>query len=264
MDTHTDQEGLLVSVVTPFYNTASYLAECIESVIAQTHQNFEYLLVNNKSTDGSREIASSYAARDARIRLIDNEAFLPQVENYNGALSQISPDAKYVKIVQADDRIMPDCLRLMVEVAERDPRIGLVSSLYKMGHETSGEDFPFRTWRVPGRELCRHMLLFHRFFFGSPTNVLYRADVVRSRRPFYTLGRLHEDTEAAYEILLENDFGFVHEILSFMRTDNESVTSAARRFNTDPLDYVITLERYGPRVLTESEFEPLKAKEWGL
>jgi len=91
------------------------------------------------------------------------------------------------------------------------------------------------------------MLLFHRFFFGSPTNVLYRATSFAPAGRFYTLGRLHEDTEAAYEILLENDFGFVHEILSFMRTDNESLTSAARRFNADPLDYVITLERYGPR-----------------
>ena len=49
-----------VSVVTPFYNTAEYLAECIESVLAQTYTNFEYILVNNKSTDGSREIAERY------------------------------------------------------------------------------------------------------------------------------------------------------------------------------------------------------------
>ena len=62
----------LVSVVTPFYNTAAYLEECIESVLAQTYRDFEYLLVNNKSTDGSREIAARYAAKDPRLRLLDN------------------------------------------------------------------------------------------------------------------------------------------------------------------------------------------------
>ena len=59
-----------VSVVTPFYNTAEYLAECIESVLRQDHANFEYLLADNCSTDGSLEIAERYAAQDARIRVI--------------------------------------------------------------------------------------------------------------------------------------------------------------------------------------------------
>src|SRR5215470_11110782 len=96
-----------VSVVTPFYNTAAYLEECIESVLAQTHDSFEYLLVNNASTDGSREIAARYAARDSRIRLDDNEQLVDQVANYNGAIDRISGESKYVKIVQADDAIDP-------------------------------------------------------------------------------------------------------------------------------------------------------------
>ena len=58
----------LVSVLTPFYNTAPYLAECIESVLAQTRGDFEYLLVDNCSTDGSDDIAAGYAARDPRIQ----------------------------------------------------------------------------------------------------------------------------------------------------------------------------------------------------
>ena len=58
----------LVSVVTPFYNTADYLRECIESVLAQTYTRFEYILVDNQSTDGSAEIAAEYSKRDSRIR----------------------------------------------------------------------------------------------------------------------------------------------------------------------------------------------------
>ncbi|HXU61048.1 MAG TPA: glycosyltransferase family A protein, partial [Polyangia bacterium] len=88
----------LVSVVTPFYNTAEYLDECIQSVLAQTHRNFEYILVDNHSTDGSREIAERWVTRDARVRLEVNPAFVSQVQNYNGALRHISPISKYTKI----------------------------------------------------------------------------------------------------------------------------------------------------------------------
>ena len=90
-----------VSVVTPFHNTAPYLAQCIESVLAQTFTDFEYVLVDNQSTDGSSEIAERYAAKDARIRLQRTDRLLPQVQNYNFALSRISPGTRWCKLVQA-------------------------------------------------------------------------------------------------------------------------------------------------------------------
>jgi len=83
-----------VSVVTPFYNIEAYLEECIQSVLAQTLSDFEYLLVNNRSTDGSLAIAERYAAKDSRIRVVTNPAFVPQVENYNGALAQIGAESQ--------------------------------------------------------------------------------------------------------------------------------------------------------------------------
>lgn len=252
----------LVSVVTPFYNTAPYLAECIESVLAQAYAPFEYLLVNNKSTDGSRDIAQRYAERDPRIRLIDNVDFVGQVENYNGALLHVDPRAKYVKIVQADDAMFPDGLRLMVEVAERDARIGLVASIYLEGQDPAGGGIPHDVHHLPGREVCRRMLLEKFSPLGSPTTVLYRADIVRARKPFYTLGRLHEDTEVGWEILLEHDFGYVHQICTFMRTDNVSITSGYRDYNPNELDYLILLERYGRQVLDYEEFEPRYETAW--
>ncbi len=95
-------EKPFVSVVTPFYNTAGYLRECIESVLSQTYTNFEYLLVDNQSTDGSASIAAEYAAKDERVRVIRNPKFVGQVPNYNGALRHVDSTARYVKVVQAD------------------------------------------------------------------------------------------------------------------------------------------------------------------
>src|SRR5688572_28821121 len=115
----------LVTVVTPFYNTAEYVGECIESVLAQTYQNWDYVLVDNKSTDGSAEIAQRYAEKDKRLRVIQNKNFLTQVENYNHALRQVSPICKYCKVVQADDWIYPNCLQEMVSAAESFENVSL-------------------------------------------------------------------------------------------------------------------------------------------
>jgi glycosyltransferase involved in cell wall biosynthesis len=252
-----------VSVVTPFYNTAPYLAECIESVLAQTHQQFEYLLVNNKSTDGSREIAARYCSSDSRLRLIDNPVFVGQVENYNGALAHISPASKYVKMVQADDTIFPECISRMVELAAREPGVGLVSSYWLTGDQQEGWGVPKDVSYLPGWDACRKIVLGGSYLLASPTSVLYRADIVRARNPFFTLGRYHEDTEAACEILLESDFGFVHQVLSFLRADNVSITTSVLAFNSYDLDYLIILERYGPLVLTAEELARQRAVSHG-
>jgi len=253
-----------VSVVAPFYNTAEYIAEAIESVLAQSYSNFEFLLVNNKSTDGSREIALKFAARDSRVKFFDNETFVGQAENYNGALRRIGADSKYVKMVQMDDTIFPDCISKMVEVAERDPRIGLVSSFYLNGNEPRNVGVPYGTWRLPGSQACRLMLATECFLLGTPTVVMYRADIVRARETFFPTERYHHhpDTEAGYDLLLQHDFGFVHQILSFCRTQDESITARRSSFNPEALDYLITLERYGRQVLSEAEFKKLSTRKW--
>ena len=243
----------LVSAVTPFYNTEDYLSECIESVLRQSYDNFEYILSNNCSTDRSSEIAEEYAKQDHRIRLINHGEFLDQVKNYNRALRYISPQSKYCKIVQADDWIYPECLEKMVSVAEAHPSVGIVSAYYLRGKEIGNVGLSYSTETCSGRDVCRKMLLEGDFFFGNPTSILMRADIVRGRTPFYAEGRLHEDTEACYEIMRNNDFGFVHQVLSFMRVDNVSISSENDYLDADRLDYLITLSKYGPYFLTEGE-----------
>src|SRR5699024_3837159 len=95
----------LVSVLTPVYNGADFLRDCIESVLNQDYENWEYVLVNNKSTDGSLQIMEEYAAKDKRIRIHNNEDFLPQMENLNHSFRQISPVSKYCKVLHADDML---------------------------------------------------------------------------------------------------------------------------------------------------------------
>ena len=250
----------LVCVITPFYNTAPYLEECITSVLRQTYRNFEYLLCDNCSTDGSSDIARRLAASDPRVRYRRFDELLPQVENYNRALEHMNPAARWCKIVQADDWIFQQCLARMVEVGEMDKDIGLVSSHYLMGDVACGKGLPPERSVFDGKDICRYQLRERVFFMGSPTTVMYRADIVTNRRPFYALNRYHEDTEAAYEILEHWKMGFVHEQLSFLRTGNPSIMQARSAYDTYLIDRFITVERYADRFLPPGEAAALKAR----
>jgi len=241
-----------VSVVTPFYNTAAYLRECIESVLAQTHERFEYILVDNLSTDGGAEIAREFARADRRVRLVIPPRHLTQVENYNFALSLIGPSV-YCKIVQADDFIFPDCLQQMVAVAEQQPSVAIVSAYSQAAEKIKGLGLPPDRSVFSGKEVCRTQLTTPMFFFGSPTCVMYRSDLVRRRSPFFQSDRLHEDTELCYDVLREADFGFVHKVLAFQRTGN-GVSSVQQ--SIDPhhvLDRYIVIKRFGGDYLSAAE-----------
>ena len=63
----------LITIIIPLYNVASYMRECIDSVLAQTYQNLEIILVNDGSTDNSGEICDAYADKDSRIKVIHRE-----------------------------------------------------------------------------------------------------------------------------------------------------------------------------------------------
>jgi glycosyltransferase involved in cell wall biosynthesis len=267
----TSVQRPLISVVTPFYNTAPYLAECIESVLAQDYPRFEYLLVNNKSTDGSREIAAKYAALDDRIRLIDNEEFLDQMGNYNSALSQISPDSEYVKMVQADDAAFPNCVSEMVALAEAEPTVKIVSSYYLRGDRLFGDGVPRNAITVPGRDICRQMVTgtwplsrtdtSRGWITGSQTTVLYRARDVRSRKPFFPTAPYFSDSFAAIELLLDGDLGFVHQVLTFIRDDNPSIMTGVDAYHPLLLQSMMILHRYGSELFPDDDEREALAAE---
>lgn len=251
----------LVSIITPFYNTEQYIAECIESVLAQTYQDWEYILVNNQSTDTSREIAERYARGDHRIKLTDTPKHFGQLENFNRALTLMSPQSRYCKVVLADDWIFPECVERMVAVAETNPSVGIVSSYRMYGNEITGAGLPSSSTIVSGREASQRMLRDGQYLTGSPTSVLVRADIVRKMDPFYPEGWLHDDTEACFRVLAENDLGFVHQVLSFSRVNNESVSSEVSRFGPGPIRKYMFAVQYGPRFFEGDEYAKYLRRE---
>jgi glycosyltransferase involved in cell wall biosynthesis len=252
----------LVSVVTPFYNTSGYLAQCIESVLAQSYPEFEYILMDNCSTDGSADIAETYAQRDSRIRLIRCSQFLSQLANYNRALAEISGKSKYCKIVQADDWIFPECLELMVGTFEQSDSIGLVSSYWLTDAENAveGSGYPVGMPILSGRECAQWFLRTGIYIFGSQTTVMYRSSLVRSSESFYDVSLPHADLEKCMEILERWDFGFVYQVLSFTRRENESIISKFLSLESYWLVPYIITQRYATVFLEAGEAAFVKRK----
>ena len=235
----------LVSVVTPVYNGEEFLPQCIESVMAQTYRNWDFTIVNNCSTDGSLAISLKYAATDPRIKVVNNTNFLRILENHNRALRCISPEAKYCKVLFADDWLFSNCLESMVANAELHPSVGIVSSYALAEERVLWTGLPYSSHVVEGREICRRKLTCGKDVFGTPTAQLIRADLVRKRASFYNERNLHADTEACLDVLQESDFGFVHQILSYSRARPNSNDSFAKGFDTHILGMLVTFLKYG-------------------
>lgn len=248
-----------MSVVTPVYNGEPYLRECIESVLAQTYTNWDYTIVNNCSTDRTLDVAWEYAAKDPRIRIHCNDAFVRVIANYNIAFRQISPQSKYCKVVAADDWLFPECLEKMVSLAEAHPSVAIVGAYWlysdpEMGVGGTGLAYPSTV--VPGgREACRLRLLGGPYVFGTSTAVLYRSDIVRTRHAFHNESNLHGDSEACFEFLGHQDFGFVHQVLTFRRVQENSLTSFSKSFNTHFPGVLYELVKYGAKYLSGNELQ---------
>jgi glycosyltransferase involved in cell wall biosynthesis len=243
----------LVMILTPVFNGEEYLRECIESVLAQSYTNWEYLIVNNCSTDHTREIAQEYADRDPRIRIHDNDEFLPLMQNLNNAFRRTSIQSKYCKMVLADDWIFPDCLEKMVSLAEKNPSAGIVGAYGLEGKRVLWQTLPYPSPLVDGRRLARQTLLGGPYVFGSPTSVLFRSDCVRGRDPFYDESNPHGDYQTCLALLERCDFGFVHQVLTYTRERVASATSFSVRHNTYILETLTALLKFGPVYLNREE-----------
>src|SRR5690606_25904165 len=113
-----------VSLFIPVYNTELFIAQTIESVLAQTFTDYELIIVDDCSTDSSYEICKSYADRDPRIKLYRNEQNLGMMPNWNKGISLAT--GKYFMKLDADDLIHKEFVERSFRILEEKEHVGLV------------------------------------------------------------------------------------------------------------------------------------------
>jgi glycosyltransferase involved in cell wall biosynthesis len=247
----------LVAVVVPVRNGADYLAECLESILAQTHASWECTIVDNASGDETPDIARGFAARDSRFRHLRCDELVDAVANHNRAYAAASDDSEFCKVVQADDWLYPDCLRQMVAVAPGQPTVGVVSAYQLWDRRVHLHGLPYETTFASGLDVLRETLRGTYHVTGGPTAHLLRTAFVHERTPFWQDGLRHTDTEAVFWLLSRHDFAFVHQILTFARDQQESRSRWSRALNSIPAEDIVFLLRFGPLVFDDDEYRAL-------
>jgi glycosyltransferase involved in cell wall biosynthesis len=244
----------VVTVITPVYNGEAHIRECMESVVRQTYEHWEYVVVDNASTDSTPTIAASFAKADSRIRVRRYDEFVDVVASYNRTVAELNPRSAYCKVLGADDWLYPECLERMVSLAEANPSVGLVSAYRLNDGVVDLVAFPYRRKIVAGKEILRQSLLGGPFATGSSSSTLLRADLVRRRDPFFDPSFRHADSDADLWFFTQADLGFVHQVLTYSRRPPRSESSFSDRLTTYAPEAVRLVIRYGPQCLTGAEY----------
>ena len=178
---------MLVSVITPVYNTEKYLDECIGSILSQSMTDFELLLIDDGSTDGSGAICDRYAEKDKRIRVFH----IP-----NGGVSAArnlgldNARGEFVVFVDSDDRVTPDHLQQLADSNIGEDGVAFTNLFEERPASGRHPNGHTRIYAIPdcrvtgGRDACMPVLAqccADTASAGPATNVLARHD--RTARP---------------------------------------------------------------------------------
>lgn len=169
--------GEFVSVVMPVYNALPHLDGAVRSILDQTHHDFEFVIYDDGSTDGSTERLREWARQDSRIRLFEGERNLGPVGS--SALVVEHSTAPLVARMDADDLCSPHRLARELEVIRTNPRAGLVGTLFDViddhGRKIRGPDLWRLTRKAPFVPFAAHgSILFRRSVFDRVGG--YRAE----------------------------------------------------------------------------------------
>lgn len=251
-----------VSICLPVYNGSKFLAKALDSAIGQTYQDFEILIGNNCSTDGTQAIIDSYTEKDERIKGWINEKNLMVFGNYNRCIDRAS--GKYIKLFAHDDLFHPTLLARMVDVLEKNADVSLVACARKwidaddnvIEAESAAaakimKPFPQDT-QITAAQAITQTLLDVMNWLGEPCSQMFRRTDANGGYDvsFKQIG----DLEYAYRLLQNGDYYFLAEDLCYFRRHAES-WSQARSFDLSAyLDWFLLAAKY-QKYLVDAEID---------
>lgn len=191
------EEGKIqFSVLTTVFNMEEFLGECIESVLSQTHVDFELVIVDDQSIDDSFQIASSYAKLDPRIRVFRNRQNLGDYSNRNEAIRLAR--FEYLKFLDADDTLLPSALEVYQRAVLSTWEISPSYYFAVMNDELTSVRFKALTSE---RAYRRYYVERRRTFDAAPTSCLYRRSILHEDGVFEPLPQIG-DFELAHRLSL--------------------------------------------------------------
>lgn len=213
----------LVSVCIPAYNNAAYIKDTVMSILEQTYQNIELVVVDDCSTDNTVEVLETI--QDERLKIYKNEHNLGMVGNWNRCLELAT--GEYVKLICADDMIHKDAIEKEAKMMYKHPTVNLVESdttLVDINGKKTGQ---FRRYHksgvVNGVKLAKKSMLLKNFY-GAPVNNLIRRSALEKTGGFDTTFTYILDFDMWLRLSCTGDVYIIHEQLNSFRIRNDSNT----------------------------------------
>lgn len=215
----------LVSIVMPVFDALPWLAEAVESIVNQSYRNIEFVIVDDRSSDGSVELLQKFAAQDARIKLILHSSNLGVPAALNQGIAQCS--GKYIARMDADDISSSQRIGLQVDHMERNPSCGVVGSwIYRLRQKG---DERMKTFPEMNDDL--KLLLMFECCFSHPTVMMRRFFLDRLSFVYDENFRSAQDYELWSRLRDHCDFYCLQQPLLWYREHEMSVSKQAKRVN---------------------------------
>lgn len=247
-----------VSVCIPSYNHALYIGKCIESVLAQTFNDWEMVIVDNRSSDNTQEIVRSFS--DNRIRFYVNETNIGAVRNWNRCASLAR--GEYVAILQSDDQYLPRMLERSTAMLDAHPRVGLIhSSFHRIDSDGNFIDTK-RRWDhdqvMDGLTVLGNLT---RDCYITPSAVVMRRTWFDDLGGFDERYRYNIDWSMWMRMALSSDIGYIAEPSVLQRTGHPSsltVTSVIREPHLSTSEELRLLDEIFQRLPASREWREIR------
>ena len=272
---HFMNQEPLVSIVVPVYNVESCLDYCLTSLLEQTYQSFELLLIDDGSTDASGDLCESWAKRDSRIRVFHKaNGGLSDARNYG--IERIRGD--FLTFVDSDDYVSPAYLSALVSALLNHPGYGMVGCRIKSVHrvssvkETAHDYGPIQTFSCKD---AFESALYNGKVDVSGCGKIYRRCLFEDVR--FPVGRLYEDTFTFGSLLRRSGrYLYIDQPLYFYMKRRGSIVNtewsvsklefieAAERLVADALSCSDDLRRAAIRKETQAYLSVLRYMPWRI
>ena len=255
----------MISVIMPVYNGEKYLKQSIESVIQQTYKDWELIIVNDCSTDNSRNIMQSYADTDSRIRIVDNGSNLKLPRSLNAGFREAR--GKYLTWTSDDNMYKPNVLEELSRYLDYNSEIGFVYS---------DMDVVDASLNFIGEQSLESDRLLYADCIGA--SFMYRKEVIDKVGEYDPDMFLVEDYEYWIRVSKKFKIGHINKNLYIYRVHDNSLTGTRKkdinkqlyRLRKRHMEYLISnvtgkyKEMLFLEMLTQNtdDYEFLSAKFW--
>lgn len=174
-----------VSVIIPIYNSEEYLSKCIESVLSQTYKNYELILINDGSTDGSKSICDDYANHYNQIKVFHrSNKGVSAARNFGIDVAT----GEYLCFVDSDDYIESIMLEELIKESQQGLCDLIISGIYFKRNDGKSWNNIIGEFQMEGKKMIKDKLplLFNSYLLYNPVGKLYKASIIKDNNLKFT------------------------------------------------------------------------------